>query len=373
MVPSRIRVALVCGEAFWRQVGGAATRTTSLLAHLARHIDITIIFLGQARPDDTSRLLARGLRVPLLATGVAAEPDAASAIRTLHAVLEPGAFTACIIDRTRFAPMRAAIPPGTRALIDIHDLVSARTQSMARIGLTARLSMTAVEERAALDRFDTVIAIQPHEEAAVATMIGASRVLLAPHPVTLPRCAMRPAARIVGLVASPWAPNVDGFRWFADSVWPRVARRRLLFHVYGALCGAIGPQRDARIVLRGIVPSLEDIYRDIDIAVNPVRCGAGLKIKSVEALASGLPLVTTTEGMRGLEDGAGDAFLVADEPDAFAGHLRRLIEDPALRARVGAPAFAYAAARFTPERCYGTLLDHLLDTSGGPRPPILPG
>jgi glycosyltransferase involved in cell wall biosynthesis len=85
--------------------------------------------------------------------------------------------------------------------------------------------------------------------------------------------------------------------------------------------------------------------------------GAGLKIKNVEALASGLPLVTTGEGARGIADVAGDAFLVADDPDAFASACLRLLDDVSLRTRVAARALQVARERFSPQACFAPLLD----------------
>ncbi|NRB47195.1 MAG: glycosyltransferase family 4 protein [Saprospiraceae bacterium] len=58
----------------------------------------------------------------------------------------------------------------------------------------------------------------------------------------------------------------------------------------------------------GYVPNLQSIFNDIDIMINPVQMGAGLKIKSVEAMANGLPLVTTTHSATGLMKAKGKGF-----------------------------------------------------------------
>jgi len=65
--------------------------------------------------------------------------------------------------------------------------------------------------------------------------------------------------------------------------------------------------------------------------INPIRFGAGLKIKNVEALAHGLPLVTTTHGSRGIEAGVNNAFLYGDEAGEFIQAMASNIESVKLR------------------------------------------
>jgi glycosyltransferase involved in cell wall biosynthesis len=97
-------------------------------------------------------------------------------------------------------------------------------------------------------------------------------------------------------------------------------------------------------------PVLEWLYRSAAVAVAPLRFGAGVKGKVVEALRFGVPIVTTIAGIQGLA-GAEDIIEVADTADEFAEAIARLLGDPALarqRALQGLDfverQFGYAAA-----------------------------
>ena len=87
-----------------------------------------------------------------------------------------------------------------------------------------------------------------------------------------------------------------------------------------------------------------------------MRFGSGLKIKTVEALGNGIPLVTTNEGARGLTDADGHGLLIADDAPSFIKTLDALVNSPALRQRIGAGGLDYARKQLSPETCFGELV-----------------
>ena len=74
--------------------------------------------------------------------------------------------------------------------------------------------------------------------------------------------------------------------------------------------------------------------------------------KNVEALAHGLPLVTTTHGARGIETGINTAFLVANEADDFVQSICAVIEGVKLRKRLNKNAHKFIKDNFSPEKCF---------------------
>jgi len=107
------------------------------------------------------------------------------------------------------------------------------------------------------------------------------------------------------------------------------------------------------------VPDLGAAYAAADLCINPVRLGGGLKIKTVEALAHGRPLVTTSHGARSLEADAGRAFVVADDSPALVAAVHRLVDRPDEAAALSQAALALAQRRFGDDACYGPLLQAL--------------
>ena len=105
----------------------------------------------------------------------------------------------------------------------------------------------------------------------------------------------------------------------------------------------------------GYVRNLRRAYRDAAVVINPVRFGTGLKIKTVEALAHGKALVTTSCGVEGLEGAHGRAFLVEDDMPRFGAEVGRLLASPDARRTLAQAAAGFARAEFGRDRVYGAL------------------
>jgi glycosyltransferase involved in cell wall biosynthesis len=101
-------------------------------------------------------------------------------------------------------------------------------------------------------------------------------------------------------------------------------------------------------VLHGEVPDGDAFLAGLDIAVNPVFFGGGLKIKTVEYLAHGLPSVLTAEALFGISGGAGQAYLLAAGREDFVAGLTSLVRDAGMRRGMSSAAQAFARRRFGP-------------------------
>jgi glycosyltransferase involved in cell wall biosynthesis len=113
--------------------------------------------------------------------------------------------------------------------------------------------------------------------------------------------------------------------------------------------------RPPGVAFRGVVPALEAEYAAARVVLVAVPSGTGLKVKLVEALCHGRPVVATPAGAAGVATGEAAGVLVGATPAAFADGVRRLLTDPlAWRAAVDAAA-AHARRRFAPEVAFGGL------------------
>lgn len=109
----------------------------------------------------------------------------------------------------------------------------------------------------------------------------------------------------------------------------------------------------------GYVEHAFEAYNQIDIGINPVRWGSGIKIKTLELLGHGIPTVVTSEGGRGLDDINGSVFLCADDPLTFANHIDTLINDYELRLSLSEKGYEYIRLHYPEENCYQILIDIL--------------
>jgi glycosyltransferase involved in cell wall biosynthesis len=149
-----------------------------------------------------------------------------------------------------------------------------------------------------------------------------------------------------------WAPNHVGLSWFIDQVWPLVCARQAdcrLDVVGGGLPDDVAAtlRNDARIRVHGFVPDTEPFRQSASVFIAPLLSGGGVKIKVVEAMASGVPVATTSFGAEGLPVEDGVHLRIADDAEAFASHVADLLSDQSLRIRLADAASELVRTRFS--------------------------
>jgi glycosyltransferase involved in cell wall biosynthesis len=134
-------------------------------------------------------------------------------------------------------------------------------------------------------------------------------------------------------------PNWDAALYFHTEIFPLVqeAYPETVFYVVGNA----PPNRIRKlvnhenVVVTGYVPETRPYFDDAAVFVSPMRAGSGLQVKNLEAMAMGVPVVTSSLGALGLDASVGENLLVGDTPEAFAKHIIDLIESPDYRQAVG--------------------------------------
>ncbi len=193
-------------------------------------------------------------------------------------------------------------------MIDTHDLLSRRDEQFSDRGLEHWISITAEEEAQALQKFDTVMAIQPLEAQEMQSMAADARVIVVGHHVG--DCEIvrekavggqTPTRFSIGYLGSNNGSNANAIEVFLKSVWPQIARgENVELVIAGEICDVVQDRVEGlnsryagTVRLLGKIDYVEEFYRAVDIAINPVQFGTGLKIKTVEAISHGIPVVTT--------------------------------------------------------------------------------
>jgi len=351
-----MKVLLVTRIPFWFLGDGERMRVLALVWALGQHTELSILYFGAVRPADLERLKALKVLAQVEARPVqrAQERDVLAELYTRNT------YHVCIFERVYLHPLRSAIPAHCTAVLDTHDLLYRHAASRRKLGLAAD-TLTWEDELAILSAYDLVLMIQADEHAEVERHLG-KRALLVPHPVSFPCRPVVPERRRLGYVASRYQANVDALSWFLDRVWPQLADLGAELHLFGSICEVYPPTADSQVLRRGFVPDFNRVWGEIDVAINPVLWGSGLKIKNVEALGNGLPLVTTSHGSSGMRAAIGHALRCADTPDEFADACRSLLTDSNSRRHLSEAAYRYAQGHFSPQRCFSPLLEALRDS-----------
>lgn len=135
--------------------------------------------------------------------------------------------------------------------------------------------------------------------------------------------------------AMTYQANFDAVAYFLAEIWPliRAERPQATFYVTGKLEGVPVEQLPPRegVVLTGYLDDVRPRVAQSWLSVIPLRLGGGTRLKILESLALGTPVVTTSKGMEGLDFKAERDLLVAETPKQFAAAVLQLLRDPNLR------------------------------------------
>ena len=374
---TRPRILFLAHLPPWPTYGGGPVRTRCTLEALATFADVELATFLRPGADpvvpDAVRSLCRGrvhcVPLPrgrfrdaavLLAGWLEPEPwriarDRSRAMR---------AWVAERIDRVDaihvdHLPMWSALPPDASdrvpVVLDCHNAEHRLFRGWTPYvpwyaGVVARRDAARLEryEATAVRRAAQVAATTEEDRAALIAVSGAraDKVHVVPVGITVSGESPGPdrdaAPRLVAIGTWDWPPNRDALRWFVGEILPTIRRHRpgTTFEVAGR-CARGRPPREATaegVAWRGEVPSVDDFLRGATVCVAPLRCGAGIRIKALDSLARGVPVVATPMGAEGLPSVSG--VRIVPDPEAFAQAVVDWMEHPEAASEAGAAAMA---------------------------------
>lgn len=223
-------------------------------------------------------------------------------------------------------------------------------RGFSRAGLAALLQMKGLK-RYEFDIYadaDKVLTLTPEGRDELLAVREGLDISVVPHGVDIE--GFRPAAdrpehppTVMFLGNFPHDPNRDAMVFFAEDVWPAVKSR-----VPGARFLVVGrgptpdmmeiARRDPSIRITGEVTDVMPHFLEADVFVCPVRMGGGFRGKVLEAMAAGVPVVSTRLGAEGLPASDGENVLLAEGAEEMARQTVRLLEDASLRDDIAASA-----------------------------------
>jgi glycosyltransferase involved in cell wall biosynthesis len=297
------------------------------------------------------------------------------AVESMRELLREGAFDLVLANfwhtAERYGPLVREELAGARMIVDMVDLVFVREDRERRLGAIERTGSDALRVAGELGTYadaDAVIAVAERERDAIELFCApAGGVHVVPlSPAGWPAEPVPgPEGRSGILLVGSWRhrPNTDGLDLLLDEVLPLVRERmaeRVPVRIVGTQLGAELAERLVRgahdLDVVGRVPSLAAELNAARVLAAPLRFGAGVKVKVLDASAWGLPVVTTRIGAEGLAPAALEALSVADGPSAFADGLCSLLTDDEEWRRRSATAQDWVRAAHGPELVRATFL-----------------
>ena len=255
-----------------------------------------------------------------------------------------------------------------RRIVDIDDVPSLRTRTEAehetgvrRLGKRWVAYSTRVWQRVAIDGTDGGwVSCQEDLE-----LIRDDRFQILPNiplnafdeQIDQSHCDQSDSTSVLFVGAMAYEINRRAVDWFVENVWPTIVarNRRAEFLIAGSGLNSARLAEYASIPgvkVLGFVDDLEGIYRDCALSVVPISAGAGTKIKVLESLRFGRPVVLTSHSLRGYGHvlRSGRDVVVQDEPIAMAESILELLSAPDKREAMARSGQGLVATHFSFDR-----------------------
>lgn len=224
-------------------------------------------------------------------------------------------------------------------------------------------------ERRTFSAFDLVVMVSEQDRDALCAMGCATTSLaVVPNGVVLSSSPAEAVAPVVGRLIYPGAvtyqANYDAVHWFVTEIWPSIhaAWPTATLEVTGRTDG-VNLGRLAQVDGVTFTGYLEDLRSELArcwACVVPLRQGGGTRLKVLEAMGVGVPVISTAKGVEGLGLMPDKHYLQADDPSAFATQVQRLWASPHLRTALVTQARALVEQRYD-WRIIGTRFVDLID------------
>ena len=188
--------------------------------------------------------------------------------------------------------------------------------------------------------FDAVLAVSHEDKVALQEAAG-QPVDVVVIPITVDTDEVTVVEReanprhILHIGTMYWPPNVDAVKWFVYQIYPLIRQEwpDVQFDVVGARPPVeLLDLNDAGLGINvtGYVEDPTPYQKRAAVMVVPLRAGGGMRVKILNALAEGIPIVSTTLGYEGIELTPGQDVLAGDTPESFATQVLRILNDPDL-------------------------------------------
>ncbi|HLC05306.1 MAG TPA: glycosyltransferase [Anaerolineales bacterium] len=231
-----------------------------------------------------------------------------------------------------------------KAELDGHPF--SESQKVGRIG----------EETAIMSEADVVVTVSEAERDLILQHSPHNRVMVwgHSHPVAPPETAFehRRDLLFVGGFAAGHPPNTDAVTYFCKEVLPLLRKRNpeIRLHIVGSNAGEpVLSLASEAVVVVGFVEDLREYYEKCRVFVAPVRFGAGINLKVVDAMSYGIPAVVSTFVASGLGLEQGAEVMVAGTPGEYVERILRLYEDESLWSRLSMASTAFIQRNYSPE------------------------
>jgi len=264
-----------------------------------------------------------------------------------------------IINYVYWASLTEFVPKGTVKVIDLHDFATMYNYQVSG-SMVFRLGRMFESEIRGISSFDTALSISEEETLMLGQFCPDTSFVDLPVFFECGRNNFFEKEYDLLFVGSDNPFNKKGLEWFMEEVHPLLsASIRIL--IVGKAGRFINRAVNTEIIEHA--ESLDEFYARSKLVFCPLKGGTGLKIKVIEAICKGMPVITTSWGLRGILKKEGNGCVVAEEGHDFAAAVMNLLSDNAQYERLSAQALDFSDRFYSKRVCYEKMDRVFLRTS----------
>ncbi|OQA20032.1 MAG: GDP-mannose-dependent alpha-(1-2)-phosphatidylinositol mannosyltransferase [Chloroflexi bacterium ADurb.Bin360] len=320
--------------------------------------DVQVMSLNPYEHNRASKLRTFFSLRPVVSRPIAAMTEKA------HAILANQSFDSVIASTEMMAAYAFQAPPGTVRILEEHNAMTRlmrerydeQPRPLERLRCWLSWQKSRTYEARLFRRFDVITMVSEQDrEACLSDLPGFhGRVAVIPNGVDCahhrPGLAEVQPHTLIYNGALTYSANYDAMRYFLAEIYPRIQQELpdVSLSITGSTRGVdlSALPLDASVHLTGYVEDIRLPVAASAVCAVPLRQGGGTRLKILEAMALGTPVVATSKGAEGLAVVDGEHLLLADDPAAFAAATLRLLREPALRARLATNARRLVEERY---------------------------
>lgn len=246
-------------------------------------------------------------------------------------IVKKSAFEVVLISYATWGKLINEVPSSVYKIIDTHDFITAQSRHKRTIGKLFQ------DEISILKQYDNIWTYSVEEEYIFDQFTDKKVTLM---PVSFPENMSERSDFKYDIlyVASDNPHNIKGIHWFLKEVLPLLNNVKI--HIIGKIGKAIAEDYP-NVIKYGMVDDLQEFYNHAKIAICPMLSGTGVKIKVLEALSYGLPVVTNRRGVDGLINKKDNGCLVSQDPVEFSKAIHQLMNDDAFYEKIKMQGICY--------------------------------
>jgi hypothetical protein len=290
------KCCIITPHPFWRERMGCGTLMRSRYK-LLRELFDEVLVLFITKSDETCPLPGATLRLR--------QPFHAQHRTTIQSYVKNKNISLCYFSYDYWPGIAETVDCQTA--LELHDVMHLRSESFNKFGVSCPISKTKGQEIEELKKFDVVFCLNLEEVNYLQT--NAVPCIYLPPTFSFQMITQPEHEPMAGMIGSAAKPNIDGLTQLmksCDGCGDLV--------IAGALSKLDLPvdARRHRLTKLGYVATPQEFYSKINVALSPIRFGAGLKIKVLEALANGCGVLATKHSIEGFPPGIQEVVTIED-------------------------------------------------------------